>query len=46
MVREGHAGEGGAGPSHLVLTTMIKDPSSVCSVHVSLQLKFHLMVRK
>lgn len=39
--------EGGrAGPSHLVLATVNQDPASVCSVYVSLQLKFHLMVRK
>lgn len=37
---------GGADPSHLVPATMIKDPASVCSVYVSLQLKFHLMARK
>lgn len=39
--------EGGrAGPSHLVLVTVNQDPASVCSVYVSLQLEFHLMVRK
>lgn len=37
---------GRAGPSHLVLATVNQDPASVCSVYVSLQLKFHLMVRK
>lgn len=41
-----YAGRGGADPSYLVLATMIKDPASVCSVYVSLQLKFYLMVRK
>lgn len=39
--------EGGrAGPPHLVLATVSQDPASVCSVYVSLQLEFHLMVRK
>lgn len=37
---------GRAGPSHLVLATVNQDPASVCSVYVSLQLEFHLMVRK
>lgn len=38
--------EGGRAVPSLVLATVNQGPVSVCSVYVSLQLKFHLMIRK